>query len=283
MFDPHSLKGKADRGRKILKNKFVGAILAYVVFILILYAFRGSRHINTIGYYSIFFPLWLFMIVLIVLSYLIFWRIVKFIVYGSLVVGLLFLLFGHKLFSLAAFGPAAIIILLFIMFFLGFILSILGAGLIVAIFFALIFGHMTHSTELAGIAAFFGFALGVSLTYLIYTKIVLPFSFGFSLSLIAANIASTLASMLFFLSGAFSLPSVNYILGYASSRYSYYYYGGSLKFLNLFSFFVEYFKFLAEKQLVILIGSVIVGILTIIAVNIESIEKTETKQWKTTD
>jgi len=271
MFNPYTLRSKYTYGKNMLKSGRAKIALAiYSGFIIFLFIFRNNPILGSLGFYSIFIPLWLFFIVLIVVGYILFWNAIKYFVLGTILLAFIFMILGGGIKYLSLFGPAVIIVSLFIFFAILFIFSLLLMGFLVAVIVAVPAMYITHSPEIAGIAGLMGFLAGLVGTYMVLTRIIFPFSFGFSMSIVAAHISSLIAGILFYSRGfAFSFPDF-------TSLFSYSRYGDN--FDRFMDFFARFFRELIHEHAIIFIGSVIVGVLAVVAVNHKTYITEETDQ-----
>ena len=205
-----ALKRRAAKSKALLHDRRIQtAVGVYFVLILLMMGLQGTKFgseigISIIGYYIVFITLWAIFAVLTIMGYIVLWDLVKAFMALCVVITIFLLLAGNDGWSLLALGPALYIIMIFLMFGLFFLGSVLGSGAIVGGLFCLPLiglaaggGDPSNIRVLAVMFFVIGFLLGSYVAWKIYVKIILPFSFGFSFSFAAAQVASLVAGVLF--------------------------------------------------------------------------------------
>jgi hypothetical protein len=213
-------------------------------------------------FYEIFILMWVILIFLLLLSLVFIGKVLKYLAFGVVAL-VLYLLLTKRIGVLAT--PAETFLSFFILFAVIFVSILFGAGILFALLLSSPVFHFTNSIELTTLTAILGFILGVIVTYLIFSRVILPFSLGFSVSLVAAYLANSVTGFLLSESGQ-SLPDFR-VVSVALV--------GGFKYAEFISALKEFLGQLAHQHTLIFVGSVIVGIVSVIISNYPAKEKKE--------
>jgi len=187
----------AEFSQKILKNKFTHAILIYIILVTALLLLRDNEIASKIGFYLISIPAWIVFLLLLMSAYIFFWKALKYVIYGSVTTGFLILLSGLSINSITTLTPLKLILSFFMFFVTLLAFTLLGLGFIGALLLGGVATRLSQSPEVAGCAAILGFLAALLATWQIYTRMIVPFSFGFSSSIISAYLSTTIAGTIF--------------------------------------------------------------------------------------
>jgi len=190
----------------ILKNKFVFTILAYLIFVSILIFLKNNKIASRLGLYSVSIPVWIVILLFLILAYMSFRRLVQYVIYGSVALGVLLLIIDPS--AITSNPPMSFILSSFMLFVTLSVFTLLSLGFIGAFLVGGVSSSLTQSGEAFGIAALLGFCIALLATWEIYSRAVLPFSFGFLSSIISAELATAFSSSIFLETNSriFSLP-----------------------------------------------------------------------------
>ncbi|TAJ43884.1 hypothetical protein [Methanofollis fontis] len=241
------------------------AVGIYLAAVLLMVGLKGTAFgteigITLIGYYVVFATLWLIFAALIILGYIVFWKLVKWFLIVSILVTVLVALLqvwgGNGMLSFLAFAPFAYAVSIFFLFGLFFLGSVLGIGTVGGMIFCLPLvclaasGCDASNFPVLGVIAFVaGFAFFSYAFWKVYKKIILPFCFGFSLSFVSALVASIVAGILF--AGVYSPHFLEFMYYMMDPR-------NLSEIGDIFSIFLQHFG-------IIIVLSGLVGLGTVIA------------------
>jgi hypothetical protein len=154
----------------------------------------GYDLFTKIGYYVIFIPVWV-LLILVVAVILEFMYDLFISALGILFFIGLFLIFSdHSLAGLASLGIFGYIIILIILTGFVSLLVTLIPGIIAGIYTVI---ALSDSGDFSIIAGIIVFIIVTSLIWTIISRILIPFSVGFWIGMVTANLASIIASSLF--------------------------------------------------------------------------------------